>query len=127
MALPSGGGSHHPAIIQLATVLVACAFLLVPSQATTLLGIELTALGIVSAVLLAVLLLRRRAEIEERYRRLSDVLAVMAVVDVLLFAVAGVTVMVGAGGGLYWLIPATLLCTCRAILDSWVLLVEINR
>jgi hypothetical protein len=31
------------------------------------------------------------------------------------------------GGGLYWLVPATLLCLARAILDSWVLLVEINR
>jgi hypothetical protein len=30
-------------------------------------------------------------------------------------------------GGLYWLVPATLLCIVRAILDSWVLLVEINR
>ncbi len=39
---------------------------------------------------------------------------------------------VGAGaaatfGGLYWLAPALLVSFAKAILDSWVLLVEIDR
>ena len=38
-----------------------------------------------------------------------------------LFAVAGISVMAGTGGGLYWLVPAAILSICIAILNSWVL------
>jgi hypothetical protein len=115
------------AIVQLAAVLVAAALLLVPSQATVVLGMELMLLGMVSVALLTALMLRGRMEIAERYRRRSDEAMAMGLVAVLLYAIAGVTLAAGTGGGLYWLVPAMLLCICRALLDSWVLLVEINR
>jgi hypothetical protein len=51
----------------------------------------------------------------------------MGLAGMLLFAVAGVTLALDAPGGLYWLVPAVLVCTIRALVDSWVLLVEVNR
>jgi hypothetical protein len=51
----------------------------------------------------------------------------MGLVALAMFVVAGVSLVASDGGGLYWVVPASLLSVCRAILDSWVLLVEINR
>jgi hypothetical protein len=53
------------------------------------------------------------------------VLAQVAVVPSL---VAGVSLLLGAGGGRrYWLVPGVVLCLVVAVLDAWVLLVEILR
>jgi hypothetical protein len=41
--------------------------------------------------------------------------------------IGGVSLLVRAGGGLYWLVPGILLCLLVAVLDAWVLLVEILR
>lgn len=40
---------------------------------------------------------------------------------------AGLTLILGAGGGLYWLVPAMILGFGGAVLNAWVLLVEIVR
>lgn len=41
--------------------------------------------------------------------------------------VAAVSVLAGVGGGLYWLVPGVVLLLVNAILNAWVLLVEILR
>jgi hypothetical protein len=115
------------ALVELAAVLVASVFLLVPSQTTVVLGVELVLLGVVSAILIASLMLRRRDEVQAAHLPENDLAAAMGILAVALYAVAGITVVAGTAGGLYWLVPAMLLCLGRALLDSWVLLVEINR
>jgi hypothetical protein len=115
------------ALVELAAVLVASVFLLVPSQATVVLGIELALLGVVSACLIAYLMLRRRNEVQAPHLAQNDLAAAMGILAVAFYGVAGLSVVAGTGGGLYWLVPAMLLCLGRALLDSWVLLVEINR
>ena len=46
---------------------------------------------------------------------------------VLPLAVAGVTLLAGAGGGLYWVVPAVILLLVVAVANAWVLLIEIDR
>jgi hypothetical protein len=41
--------------------------------------------------------------------------------------VAGITVLVGGLGGLYWLVAGMIFSTLVALFEAWVLLVEINR
>jgi hypothetical protein len=41
--------------------------------------------------------------------------------------VAGATLLVQAGGGLYWLIPSVLTALIFGLVNTWVLLVEILR
>jgi hypothetical protein len=41
--------------------------------------------------------------------------------------IGGVSLLFRAGGGLYWLVPGIVLCLLVAVLDAWVLLVEILR
>jgi modulator of FtsH protease len=115
------------AIVELVVVLVGCALLLVPDQPRIALSVELMALGFGSALLLAWLLLRDRDAVDPRYRRVTASAAAMGIGGLLLVTLAGLTLATDAPGGLYWLVPATLVCIIRAMLDSWVLLVEVNR
>jgi len=41
--------------------------------------------------------------------------------------VAGGTLLAGAGGGLYWLLPALVLGFAGSVFNAWILLVEIHR
>jgi hypothetical protein len=41
--------------------------------------------------------------------------------------VAGVSLLAAGGGGLYWLVPATLTAIVFGLINAWVLLVEIMR
>jgi hypothetical protein len=52
---------------------------------------------------------------------------VLAQGAVLPLLIAGVSLLLLTGGGLYWLVPAIVLCLVVAVLDAWVLLVEILR
>ena len=38
-----------------------------------------------------------------------------------------ISLLVGAGGGLYWFVPAVVLGFAGAVLNAWVLLIEILR
>jgi hypothetical protein len=37
------------------------------------------------------------------------------------------SLLVFRGGGLYWLVAGTVLCFLTALMDAWVLLIEIQR
>jgi len=60
-------------------------------------------------------------------RRRSDAQIGAGVVALGLFGLAGISLVAGAGGGLYWLLPAPLASPGLATLNAWVLLVEVNR
>jgi hypothetical protein len=115
------------AVVELMAVFVASAFVLVPGQSGLVLGLELVATGLVGSALLAWLLLRDRESIDAAYRRRSEGAATMGILGLSFFVLAGLSLVMDVGGGLYWLVPATLLCVARAMLESWVLLVEVNR
>jgi modulator of FtsH protease len=46
---------------------------------------------------------------------------------VLPYIIAGIMVLSEGLGGFYWLVPAVVFSFIKAVLDAWVLLVEINR
>jgi hypothetical protein len=51
----------------------------------------------------------------------------MAQAAALPFLAAAVSLLLRAGGGLYWLVPGVVFCFVIAVLDAWVLLIEILR
>ena len=56
--------------------------------------------------------------------RLRSLLGQVAIVP---FLICGVSLLVGTGGGLYWLGLAVVVAFAVAITNAWVLLVEIRR
>jgi hypothetical protein len=117
-------------LIMLAVVLLSI-FVLVPGQDSTLLGLEILALGL--GFLLATLIPRLRLPREdagrdagqEAVRRLVPLVALVA--SFVPMVVAGLSLLIGAGGGLYWLVPSLVFAFLTAITSAWVLLVEILR
>ncbi len=114
------------ALVLLLAVLVISSLLLVP-QPLTAVGIELLLAGIADTTILLFLVAYTRRKIDPRYYGYLWFRATLSVCATLPFAIAGITVLVWNTGGLYWIVPATLLSIIVAIYDAWVLLVEINR
>jgi modulator of FtsH protease len=110
----------------LVVLLVTAVLVLVPGQTRTALGVELAATGLV--------LLGLDGWLRTRQRRSRTAPAYTVVVPVVIVAltgaplvVAGGTLVAGAGGGLYWTVPALLAGFAGAVVNAWVLLVEILR
>jgi modulator of FtsH protease len=112
-------------VMLLIGVVVACVFGLVP-QSTDALGVELLATG---AILGAVLV--RSALTHRGPREVTNTGTVgqigIEVLGTVPFAIAGLTLLIGSGGGLYWLLAGIVCAIVGAVLNAWVLMVEILR
>ena len=98
---------------------------LTPGQGPVALGAELIAIGLVG-VLVTTRLIRHPQADPEVTRTRAGVLVVVAA-GTLPFIVGGVSVILGAGGGLYWILAGMVFALVGAVLNAWVLLVEILR
>ena len=115
------------ALIILLTILVVSSLLLVPGQTLTQIGIEILVVGLIVWIIatsLDVNILRSR---KRQYRLPYMVNIALTQIALLPYLVAGIIMLTHGAGGLYWLVPAVLISFIKAILDAWVLLVEINR
>ena len=127
ISLPGLPNRAFLALIILLTILIMCSLLLIPGQSQTLIGIELLVVGLIvwiTATRLDVIILLKK---EPQYR--SSYMLNMALTQsaLLPYIIAGIIVLTRGAGGLYWLVPAIIISFIKAILDAWVLLVEINR
>jgi modulator of FtsH protease len=127
LSLPGLPNRALLALIYLLTILVVCSLLLVPGQAVMLVGIEVLVVGFIvwiTATMLDVTILQKR---DPHYRSQYMFNMVLTQFAVLPYVVAGIFVLTLGTDGLYWLVPAIVISFIKAILDAWVLLVEINR
>ncbi|MFN8521164.1 MAG: hypothetical protein U0667_17645 [Chloroflexota bacterium] len=115
------------AVLILMLALAAATLLLVPGIAIPVLAWCLVALGAVGTGSILARGVRRRGRVDAQYRSRADLQTIAAAAFTLQFGLAGLSLLAGVGGGMYWLVPAILGSLAIAVLDSWVLLVEINR
>jgi len=104
---------------------VLIAVLIVAPQPSAALGAELLAVAVVSGA--ALLILDRRAghETSQGAARYVEKFSPNTVTAVLV-AVAGLTFLVKAGGGLYWLIPAAVASLLGGVVSAWLFLVRLT-
>jgi modulator of FtsH protease len=116
------------ALSLLLAILVASSFMLIPDQPGLLLGSEVLLVGLG----LTALAVTKRPRSPDRGGSHSDT---KSAVNMLLLAIAVVPylaggVLIAAGqlrAGLYFVAGAIILSFVKAVLDAWVLLIEINR
>jgi len=123
-------GRALEALVLLVAVLVVTLLLLVPSQGMMLAGAEVLAVGVLdwaAVVTIQLLPLRNWRSLEPAFRRHLVPRVVLCQVATLPILAAGVGVMGWGQGGLYWLVVGVVLSFLVAVLDAWVLLVEIHR
>jgi hypothetical protein len=100
---------------------------LVPDQPATALGAELVVTGAVTGgALLWINRPANRGPAEPRASYIVLRFGTSVVIPVCL-AAAGVSVIAGSGGGLYWVAPAVVAAFLGGLMTVWVLLVEIRR
>jgi hypothetical protein len=110
----------------LVALLLLSLFLLTPGQGRVVLGTEILALGAVMAGLpLAIRMRLSRAPGDSLLWTVVPVAIILAATVPMI--VAGSTLLAGAGGGLYWLLPALVLGFAGSVFNAWILLVEIHR
>ena len=104
---------------------VLVAVLLVAPQPAAALGSELLAVAVVSGA--ALLILDRRAghDSDQVVARFIERFSPNTITAVLI-GVAGITFLVKAGGGLYWLIPAAVVSLVGGVVNVWLFLVRVT-
>lgn len=112
-------------LLLLLGVLVVSLLLLEPGLSRTTVGVELLVEGVVITVTVAALTLRSRPRgDEESYLRSALVLAGIGTVP---FVVAGISFLAESGGGMSWVLTGFVAAIVGAMINAWVLLVEILR
>src|SRR5829696_5460120 len=107
-------GRAAEALILLVGVLTASILLLVPGQGKVMVGAEVLAVGLATwgwVVSIQLLMLR----------------VALGQIATLPLVVAGIAVLAGGLGGLYWLVAGMVFSILVALFEAWVLLIEINR
>ena len=107
-------------------LLLVSVLVLVPGQSRTVLGVEALTLGVVTAAALLARRLRITRSADEPLTWTAVPIAVIGAATLPMVA-AGISLVVAGGGGLYWLVPGLVLGFAGAVLNAWILLVEIHR
>jgi len=115
------------ALLTMAAVLVAATLSLVPQQPVWALGAELTTLG--GILWVAATGSHRAASYQNPYltTRQKVLQSVLTQLSAIPFAAAGVSLLFGWGGGLYWLVAGAVFALIAALTDAWVLLIRTRR
>jgi hypothetical protein len=100
------------------------AVMLVAPQPVDALGAELITLAAVSGAALLVLDRRGGHDQSSRVARYIEVASPNAITSVV-YGVAGLTLLLTAGGGLYWLIPAVVCSLVGGVVNAWLFLVRV--
>jgi len=127
LALPGIPNRAFTALAMLLTVLVVCSLGLVPHQSGTSIGIETLVIGGILWIA------GTRGDIREYRGRFYYTMGVF-LGDVILFQIAvlpyligSVLILSGYEGGFFFIAAAVVISFVKAVLDAWVLLVEIKR
>jgi hypothetical protein len=120
-------GRAGESVILFLTALTACAFVLVPHQPATALGVELLLLGLLALVLLLLIVMPavRGPSRQPATWHATRVLGIAAVTLPILLA--GASLVHWLPGGLYWLVGGVLAALAVGTANAWVLLVEVVR
>jgi hypothetical protein len=111
----------------LGSPLVVSVLLLVPEQSEVVLGVELLAIGLLTGAAFGWLVPPWRRSPQQRLHWWLFTEGVPAALLCASTAIAGAGVATGTLGGLYWLAVGVVVALVGALVNAWVLLVEILR
>jgi len=114
-------------LILMAYILLISSFCLIPQQSIFMLGVEALTSSIIVWVNITRMDILMHNEAVKKYKRHYFQNLIFSQLALLPYLVAGVFLVSGSANGFYWLIPGITISIIKALTDSWVLLVEINR
>jgi hypothetical protein len=117
-------------IVQLLGAMLISLVALVPGQSALVLGVELAVAGAILWILetrLQLRSLKRLRALKDNGRHRPIISIVLAQLAAVPFVLAGITLVLGTLGGLYWLVPGLIFSMTIGVATAWALLVEIQR
>ena len=114
-------------LVLLLNVLVLSILLLVPELATRTVGMFVLVIGIFTWLVVFRLDFRNIQNKQKPHKRQYLFNMFIDQVATVCFIIAGIEMAASWSNGEYWMVPAILVSIIKAVLDGWVLLVEINR
>ncbi|HEY7068086.1 MAG TPA: hypothetical protein VII06_41935 [Chloroflexota bacterium] len=127
LASPWLPGRALETLVLLLTVLVVSSVMLVPRQPLPLLGGEVLVLGLANWLLMTRLHLQARQVVAPSLRQSFAARVASVQAACVPFIVGGIILTFQSEAGYYWLVAGVLGCVVVAVLNAWVLLIEINR
>ena len=100
---------------------------LIPGQSMTVFGIEIIIAGFLSWMIVTWLDKKKLQSKRTQFRKIYITNLLFDQIALIPFIVAGISTLINCGCAEYWAAAGILFSLIKAILDSWVLLVEINR
>jgi hypothetical protein len=113
-------------VLLLLGVLLVSVVGLVPGQSHVALGAELLAVSLILGAVIARLPTSHEKGVAEPRAWLWGRWSVR-LAGTLPFVIGAVSLLVGSGGGLYWIVAGIVFAVTGAVINAWVLLVEILR
>jgi hypothetical protein len=113
-------------IILLLNILVVSILMLIPKQSYIAAGTEVLAIAICVYSFVTgmdVGIFKNTGEYKKQYL----ISVIYNQLSLLPYIASGIAIFVCKENGMYWLIPGILISFIKAVVDAWVLLVEINR
>jgi modulator of FtsH protease len=116
------------ALVLLIVVLVLSSLLIMPGQSATAIGIEALAIGTALWAFGTAVEIRGWIHLPPQQHRVTYLgNAVLLQAATLPYMIGGILLLAGDPSAFYWLGVSVILSFVKAMIDSWVLLVEINR
>ena len=121
---PAHKARARKALAQMLSLLVLAVIMLLPGQSRQILGAELVVLG---TILLTIILTIQSGTIlrlasSQRYRWFGRVM--VEDLGIIAVPIAGVSLMLGRYGGLFWLVPPVPIYFLWSSINTWTLLVQ---
>lgn len=114
-------------LVMLLVVLIVSSFLLVPGQSSTEVALEILATGALAWAFNTRLDIANIRVVAKEQRKWWVQNAALGQTALLSYIAAGIWILATGLDGLYWLVPAVVFSFLKAIIDAWVLVIEINR
>jgi len=114
-------------LMTLVGVMFAASLCLVPGQPTSALGVELITLG--AFIWVTVTMLQRASASGNPHISHLQLVGqrILTQLSAIPLVVCGASLICAQGGGLFWLLGGVIASLTSALLDAWVLLIEIHR
>ena len=114
-------------LILLLVILIVSSLMLIPQQSYLLIGSEISVIAISICIIVTKMDIGIYKKTDVAYKKQYFFSVVFNQLSVLPYLVAGIVILIYGENGIYWIVPGIILSFIKAVIDAWVLLVEINR
>lgn len=114
-------------IILLLTILIFSVLMLIPRQSFTELGIRILVLGCAAWLVILIADLTNTTGLSKEYRKHYIINVILDQIAIIAYLISGIIILTTGEKGLYYIVTAIVFSFIKAVIDAWVLLVEINR